>query len=316
MRLRVSFRRFWPGFDPSAFFLPLVQGAVGEAPERVDAGSACDIEFVSVFIGEESRSSLPFRVGRRLRRMWDQPSPDSFPYAVPSPKARISIWYTGECIRPPVGEWDRTWSFEPDSGPARNTYAPLWLMKFPELLAPVRVDRAAENLLGRELRLAEVTGPRVGEAVDRPRFACMFTSRLDPARSVLVRVLSSVGEVDVFGRATGRVVDSKLDTASQYRFMICPENALYPGYVTEKAFDAWGAGCIPIWSGLDVHGDLSTEALLNCAAEPSLDHLVARVARLEADPGLMRHMGGAPLLARWPSLDTLRGDLLSLLDEA
>ncbi|WP_395002542.1 glycosyltransferase family 10 domain-containing protein [uncultured Helicobacter sp.] len=35
----------------------------------------------------------------------------------------------------------------------------------------------------------------------------------------------------------------------QYRFHICFENSSYPGYLTEKLFDAYAAGCIPIYWG-------------------------------------------------------------------
>jgi hypothetical protein len=34
-----------------------------------------------------------------------------------------------------------------------------------------------------------------------------------------------------------------------YRFSICYENAVFPGYITEKPFDCWFAGCIPVYLG-------------------------------------------------------------------
>jgi hypothetical protein len=36
---------------------------------------------------------------------------------------------------------------------------------------------------------------------------------------------------------------------SKYRFSICYENAVFPGYITEKPFDCWFAGCIPVYLG-------------------------------------------------------------------
>lgn len=44
-------------------------------------------------------------------------------------------------------------------------------------------------------------------------------------------------------------VPSKHAVLRQYRFAICYENAVFPGYVTEKIFDALFAGCIPIYLG-------------------------------------------------------------------
>jgi hypothetical protein len=35
----------------------------------------------------------------------------------------------------------------------------------------------------------------------------------------------------------------------QYKFNICPENSISPGYVTEKLFQSLYSGCIPIYNG-------------------------------------------------------------------
>jgi hypothetical protein len=36
---------------------------------------------------------------------------------------------------------------------------------------------------------------------------------------------------------------------SGYRFALCFENTAFPGYVTEKIFDCFRAGCIPVYLG-------------------------------------------------------------------
>ncbi|MCL2310986.1 MAG: glycosyltransferase family 10 [Firmicutes bacterium] len=41
----------------------------------------------------------------------------------------------------------------------------------------------------------------------------------------------------------------KITTMRQYKFAICFENASYPGYITEKIFDCFFAGCVPIYLG-------------------------------------------------------------------
>ena len=45
------------------------------------------------------------------------------------------------------------------------------------------------------------------------------------------------------------VVENKNETLSKYRFVLCLENSIFPGYVTEKIFDAMLAGCVPIYYG-------------------------------------------------------------------
>jgi hypothetical protein len=45
-------------------------------------------------------------------------------------------------------------------------------------------------------------------------------------------------------------VETKRDTLSQYKFSICYENVCdLPGYITEKIFDCFFAGCVPIYWG-------------------------------------------------------------------
>jgi hypothetical protein len=41
----------------------------------------------------------------------------------------------------------------------------------------------------------------------------------------------------------------KLRTMSKFKFAVCFENCAFPGYVTEKIFDCFLAGCIPVYFG-------------------------------------------------------------------
>lgn len=44
-------------------------------------------------------------------------------------------------------------------------------------------------------------------------------------------------------------VKRKRDVMKQYKFAITYENAVFPGYITEKVFDALFAGCVPVYLG-------------------------------------------------------------------
>lgn len=44
-------------------------------------------------------------------------------------------------------------------------------------------------------------------------------------------------------------VPGKHAVLRQYRFAICYENAVFPGYITEKLFDCLFAGCVPVYRG-------------------------------------------------------------------
>lgn len=43
--------------------------------------------------------------------------------------------------------------------------------------------------------------------------------------------------------------NDKIEYLKDFKFNICPENTISDGYITEKLFDAFISGCIPIYSG-------------------------------------------------------------------
>ena len=47
----------------------------------------------------------------------------------------------------------------------------------------------------------------------------------------------------------GLAFEEKLPVMSKYKFALCFENCVFPGYVTEKIFDCFLAGCIPVYYG-------------------------------------------------------------------
>lgn len=129
----------------------------------------------------------------------------------------------------------------------------------------------------------------------------------------MVRALGDIEDVDVFGRLTGNVVSFKGDVAYRYRFMLCAENDLYPGYVTEKVFDAWALGCVPIWAGVDREGYLNKKAVINAVDFAGPDELVDHIRRLDASREMRDAIINEPLLNRPPQIDAVLSDLAELL---
>ena len=66
-----------------------------------------------------------------------------------------------------------------------------------------------------------------------------------------------LNEFDLYGIGWPQIgcykgeVDSKIECLKFYKFCICYENAHFPGYVTEKIFDCFVAGCVPVYWGAD-----------------------------------------------------------------
>lgn len=90
------------------------------------------------------------------------------------------------------------------------------------------------NLYGVGWDKYRFTGPKIIRALNRvPYFPQIF------AKIINENYLSYKG-----------MIDNKKEVMEKYKFSICYENAKdIPGYITEKIFDSFFAGCVPIYWG-------------------------------------------------------------------
>ena len=308
--LAVRFLNWWPHFQPDqSFVYQLLSRAVDDSLVVVDDRKAhVDIEAHSVFTSEGflSPNSL-LRLGAKLGlgSFHNWRLSNDYGIGALGPAGRY-LWYTGENLRPPTG-WDATLSFDLDSFSGTNFYLPHWAIRTTDLGWRDPNDPMSTGS-------STLMSPR--DSRPKPeRFACLLASNPHPMRDRLVKELRSVGDVDLFGRAYDRPVQSKADLLSQYRYVICPENDLYPGYVTEKAIEAWVAQTVPIWWGLDPVGYLNPGAMVN-AATTSVDGLAEFLIAVEEKPGAWEEIYCRPILRKRfdyeACIDFLRRQLTSV----
>lgn len=82
-------------------------------------------------------------------------------------------------------------------------------------------------------------------------------------------------------------VDNKIETISKYKFNLCFENVRYPGYVTEKIFDAMMAGTIPVYYGApDIADFVPPQAFIDASKFSSLEDLHYSMANLSLDAAM------------------------------
>jgi len=93
--------------------------------------------------------------------------------------------------------------------------------------------------------------------LDQRRF-CLFTSRngLNPNKQLVLNELSQLGQIDFLNMYDNVLKDKTCYNSpelvkiySQYKFVICFENSKTDGYVTEKIFNVFLSGAIPIYDG-------------------------------------------------------------------
>ena len=87
---------------------------------------------------------------------------------------------------------------------------------------------------------------------------CLFTSRngLNPNKQIVISKLSQLGPIDFLDMYDSTLKSKScynspelIQIYSQYKFIICFENSKTPGYVTEKIFNVFASGSIPIYDG-------------------------------------------------------------------
>lgn len=304
--LRIHFRRFFRDFDPMQFWIPLIEEAAG-TEAKISSAAEADVVVTSVFesFGETWR--------RRLASRSAHPLLPSAP-RLGSTKAK-SIWVTGENIRPPINGYDLTFSFDLDDFGGTNLYLPLLLTELDWFPQRRRGRSQSHNHRTgmRWLLPVEPSKRREVDTFNRPKFACAFIGNAEPVRMRAITALGKIGQVDVFGAAVGRPTPNKADVAREYRFMLCFENSLYPGYITEKVLDAYQCGCIPLWRGIDESNLLNSSALVNQREATDLEDFAHRVAALDSSKTAIHEMSSEPLFNSEPSLHASVSAIRNLL---
>lgn len=234
------------------------------------------------------------------------------PNQQPSGKARFNIFFTGENERPPFGSWDCYLSFDLDPLSGKNAYLPLWWLTSSNLVQPT-----VSPYLGREITLEEMMSARTANYESRKKFCVAFIGKAYPFRMQAIAALSKIGKVDVFGGISRNENSSKAlekyRTAQDYKFVFAFENDLYPGYVTEKAPEAWATGAIPLYWGLDSAGSLNPDALLNLINFRSLEEYAREVADVANSAERWTAIASQPLISTRPSLEKVIGVLQTAL---
>lgn len=304
--IRVAFVHFWEGFDPNLFFLPIIASAAqSKAVWEPSPDRAC-------VIVESFSPPQPSRLDRLASRFGSHR--DYKPMVGRSGTPRV--WFTGENVRPPLEDFDHFFSFDVDELFGVNTYFPLiylgvnWFKTTPKAPSP-EVDR-----MGIFPTLEYLDSARSYTENEREGFACAFVGQPEPIRMRTIEKLQEIGQVDVFGASVGRPVKNKVDIARNYKFMICFENDVYPGYVTEKPLDAWTSGCIPIWRGLDSASILNSDSIINATTFPNLSSLISHVGDIHSSKSELSRMRQEVLVTTNFSIDKIKDSFEAIFKQA
>lgn len=279
--IKIKITNFWPTAFENDFFNFFLHQVFESRFCYVDSVEKSDIVFSSVF-GEEY-----------------------------SPKKK-TIGFIGENDRPNFSKWSYSLSFDDDTWSGMNHPLPLWYqrLQWPGYqYVNMRANSPNETHGHEELiSINSLVTPRTPitlKEFNLKKFCAAIWGNPEPFRTNLFYLLSNYIPVDGFGKAFQKpLYQSKLDLLVDYKFSICPENSIYPGYITEKLIDAWAGGCIPIYSGQFSREDkiFNTTSFLNYQDHLNIESIITRIKDLDANLELYNEIYIQPILNYEPSL--------------
>lgn len=184
----------------------------------------------------------------------------------------IRIFFSGEYQTPDFNLFDYGMSFDYISFDDRYCRLPLYLLYGQDLL-----------------EMAQKRGGMIDNPVYKDRF-CSFVysnAKASPLRERFFKELSKYKQVNSGGRYLNNVggpVEDKVAFESEHRFSMTFENSSYPGYMSEKLFQAFAAGTVPIyWGDTEADQVINPNAYVNVSRYHSLSDVVDHIRELETD---------------------------------
>lgn len=233
--VKLIFKNFWPGFEsePNIF-----QGFFDNNPEISELlikNGIFEVIFHSIF--------KPKLHTNLIRRKIQSLTPASDPILPELSRNSLNIWFSGENLRPPLDiPFDGFLSFDLDKFDGRNTYFPLIYLS----LNPYETNRHPR--LGKNYEASFLTEKRKLSQEKIPNSICIIAGP-HPIRTAAIDALRKDFRVDLFGGIGNSRLEEKYSIARKYQYMICLENDLYPGYVTEKLVEAYVCETVPLYWG-------------------------------------------------------------------
>jgi len=303
--------------DYRSSLVPLIIANLGYQIEWVDSGSA-DLEIIGPFVSPRAKKMR--WVPKPLRKMM-LPIAEAASIAMASRKyCPLRLFQTGENLRHDHFSADYAISHDLGVMSDRHFRFPYWMEM---------VDWSHEGLIGNRnprfgalLKLDQLEKPLGRQFLERDRKAILLSSHLRAPRAICMQALQRSIAVDGFGPYfDGNIKDHhhsgflKKDLLASYAFNLCPENGLYPGYITEKIPEAFAAGCLPItWVDESISVDFNPAAMINL--KPMMQDDFSGLADILSCEEKLSGFMDQRLLLRRPSIDSFRQFIAQILLDA
>lgn len=278
--MKLCFLNFWGDFDPERNFFTLLLKKYREGVDIVSPEKADTIIYTCF-----GREHLKYNNCKK-------------------------IFYTGENIRPNFNECDGSLTFDLDTYEGKNVRLPLWMLY---------IDWFNVGSYGNPCGLVPLEKIDINKFSLKPRskFCSIVVNHLNNKRAEIIESLEKYKSVEGKGKPFGNWdygEDKKYDFNSQYKFTICFENTIYPGYHTEKLFHAKVAGCIPIYFGAKTACvDFNPNCFLNLIDYNSIEEFAEVIKQIDMDNNLYEKYRKEPLFSSVLNLDNIYNKISTIL---
>ena len=232
----------------------------------------------------------------------------------------LTLFHTGENLRHDYIKADYSISHDLNIKSDKHLRLPYWMEM---------IDWSHEGLMGninprygQLLNLERLQSPLGNQFLTREQKGILLSSHLREPRASALFALQRLMPVDGFGPYFDKKIKDhnssnflKKDILASYAYNLCPENGLYPGYVTEKIPEAFAAGCLPItYVDQSVDVDFNPKAFINLV--PMAESKYDRLEEILQSKIILEACAGQPLITQRPSLVHLRNFLKKIISSA
>ncbi len=185
-------------------------------------------------------------------------------------KHTTRVLFLGENVRPCYSDFDFSISFDCSTYSGLNYYFPLWFLELDHF------DKQYPDRLPYDKY--RFTKSKTVDLSSRKKFIAYVGNNNEPFRINLISTFESHNvTVDCYGSHTNPIED-KLHIYQQYKYILCPENSFYPGYVTEKIMHGYlSSGYFIYWGGVEGTDLSNPESLILVNPYSNLDPIIQRI---------------------------------------
>jgi hypothetical protein len=276
--MNIAFLDFWGSFDPNNNFFVYLFRQIKENINITDASEA-DIIIFSCF-GNSNRKYSHCK----------------------------KIFFTGENIRPDFNYCDYSLTFDFDEYGGKNIRLPLWFFYIdwfnvksygdPKTLIPL-------NFINKYIKK------------EKTKFCASVFSKPINLRFEAINKIQTYKPIDCYGKIHSNHLpdgeDKKLEILSNYKFSVCFENSVYPGYFTEKLLHAKIAGNIPLYySDKTFSHDFNEHCCLNLINYKNLDHFLDHIKEIDSNDKKYYELLNQPLFNKNIDLTDIKNKIQKL----